>query len=487
MGFKELWQGVRSMWSGSYQPQKSKWLDVSFNTRVSEWQTAIALYEGRQSDVLDWDLRQTFEAMEASQLAKQKLCFNVIKRIVDKTAMLYKEEPTYTCESNPQLVDAIGGNGGPLKCGDRYSELCGIAWVHPRWDDEQQKVEFVVIPPDQVEPRFNPYNFALEELTFFSYIQDGAHTQVLRTVWTDETFIILRESKDVTDEVLSAMGLPENPQRVNPYGVIPYAPMRPRIPLYGEPLGQYREDLVSAQRTLNLRLTDMQFLIKMQAGSQLVIEGKPEGDFCIGLGKPLIIPPEIDGGGGANSAYYLSPSARITEVWQGIVETVKHLSNLNGIPSNWFDGGIPASGEALRLSLSDLTEYREDKQDSHTMFWRDFSKVCASVLKVDGKRGNGRADGFTVEFGAPEPYQSPEEAADEWERLIKAGVRQKWEWVADERGLDEDEAKAFLAESQAQERQMISATRPQAPPPGAFLANLNRNVAQRPTGEEEVE
>lgn len=398
--------------------------------RVREYIDALSLYEGRQLDILKRDVFNQFRAQEAEQLVKCALTFNITKRIVDKLAMLYKEEPSFTCDSNPILPELLYGCNGSLKQADRVSELLGLCWIFPKWNPADGVITLVAIPPDQIDTEYNQYDPSkLEKVTYISKITENGTVKTLKTVWTDTTFFIYKGKKDITDVVLAEMGLPPNPDRVNPYNVIPYVPFYSRTPLYGDTFGQFREDLITAQRTINLKLTDLMFLIKMQAGAQLVIEGTPDGNIALGTGTPLVLPAEMNG---KSSAYFLSPGAKITEVWNSIREIIHYLAFIHALGGNWTEGGSVPSGEALKVVNADLEEYREDKEDTHRKALRKLAAVAAVIAHKDGNQGNGQAKDFAVEFGGADIYTDPLIDIQAWEGYIRNGIKTRADWYQEQ-------------------------------------------------------
>jgi hypothetical protein len=233
----------------------------------------------------------------------------------------------------------------------------------------------------------------------------------------------------------------------------------------GAPNGHCREDLIAIQRTLNLKLTELQALISLQAGSQPFWTGDTmPASVALGLGQVFHVPSGIDGAGGRLE--YASPNARIAEVWQTINELIKQVAFLHNLSGQWGDMAPDTSGVALRIMNADLEEYREDKEDAHRAFWYDFLRILPEFLAVHGVTVPDLSD-VRVEFCDPEVYSDPEADQRVWLGYISAGIKRRVDWYMKEnpKVATEEEAQAKLDANLAAEKSKAQAARPQ--PPGA--------------------
>ncbi|MDA8117466.1 MAG: hypothetical protein M0000_08880 [Actinomycetota bacterium] len=467
MGLAELWKGVRAMWNGEYgsRYKAPDWQGQSWESRRADYSTAIRLYLGQQTDIMRRIISQEFHENTARLLLKQILPFNLTRRVIDKLAMVYIEPPAFECESNAGLLDYLTDDlGGWLKQADRISELCGLCWVGPEWDAKRQVLGLTVISPDQVEPEWeDSANGRLKALTIYSIVHDDdGRARTLATRWTPEARRIYDGGKDVTEQYGG-----EWADGVNPYGLIPYEAMRPRLPLLGDPAGSLREDLVRMQLTLNIKLIELMALLSLQAGGQPVFEGStlPAG-VALGLGQVVSIGESMSGSAGGRF-YYATPSADIAGCWNSIREIITYAGFLHGLGSTWTQTGPVPSGEALKVVNADLEEYRRDKWEAHQAFWWEFAQIVSRVLAVNGAKGvkDGAPD-FRVEFASPKVYDDPIQERELWERDILAGIRSRVEWALAEHPEfegDEAKARAYIATTFADERAWRGAMRPAAP------------------------
>lgn len=469
MGWRDLANGVKAMWHGVYGAPRYKapsWQGREWGELRADYSQAIRLYLGQQTQILKQCILQGFHENTAEVLLKQPLPFNLTRRVIDKLAMVYLEAPTFECDSNSGLVEQLTEDlSGWLKQADRISDLCGLCWVGPEWDTRRMVLGLTVISPDQVEPEWSDKgDGSLDALNFYSTVHNEKGNEVsLRTRWTPNERRIYEGDKDVT----SVWAEEPFKDGANPYGLIPFYPMRPRLPLIGDPAGSMREDLVRMNLTLNIKLTELMALLSLQAGGQPVFEGSalPEG-LALGLGQVVAVGESMSGTGGSRF-YYAAPSADIAGCWNSIKEIIAYAGFVHGLGSSWADSDSAPSGEALKVINADLEEYRRDKWDAHRMFWWEFAQIAARVLYVNGAKGvRETALDFQVKFASPEVYRDPVLERDNWERDILNGIRSRVEWALAEHPEfegDEAAARAYVAANLGEERAIRGASRPQPP------------------------
>jgi hypothetical protein len=402
--------------------------EIVNSTYFHEIQDAISLYGGYQDEILQRDINSVFMGSydifgERSAVMRHRMAINIIARIINKLAMVYSKAPTYT---SPNTMDEIFKEFTPtFKTADRLSELCGMCWLNPYLKDGKFKLK--AIPPHFIQPEYNEFNpDKLERLTVLSFTDTASQDRIIATVWTDETYHVYRGQEDVTDMVLASYGAEPNYNRENPYHIIPFIPFYAKRPIDGTNTANYREDLILAQRHLNVRLTDLFYLLHMQSFGQLVIKGMPTAakkNFKIGMATPIM----IDGNDPNSDAKFINPSAPIAEVWQVIQEILHFLAFTNGLSANWIGATVP-SGEALKVVNSDLEEYRSDKQDEHKEAIMNLANLIEIIATVENIP-NVTDEEFEIEFGSEEIYVDPIKEMQEWTGLIQNSVEKRIDWV----------------------------------------------------------
>ncbi|MFZ5426664.1 MAG: phage portal protein [Thermodesulfobacteriota bacterium] len=412
------------MWNGQYYQPPAR-LSAAWSSIKPEYSDAIAILEGRHLALLQADISARFNANNAALYLKQPLMFNVAGRVVGKLAMLYKTFPKFE-GSNTKMVEQLTPRlGGSLKQADRLSEICGVAWVGLEWDAERKELRLIVVPPDQFEPQWSPDGTTLIAANIYTVaeVSDGGRVRpvTLRTEWTPTSYRVFEENKDRTDFWAPQWA------GFGGYGLVPFAPMRPNVPLLGEPHGKPRESLIHAQRTLNIKLTELMALMSLQGGGQPVMKGgQPPKDIALGQGNVIFLETGLSGDN--PDFFFAAPSANISGCWETIEKLIQYVAFLHFLSGQWSASGTAPSGEALKVNNADLEEYRADKEDSHRMFWRDFGEIAATVLSYHNV-GTGRGDDLVVNYTYPPVYENPNEVAARWEVEIKNLVRSRAEWA----------------------------------------------------------
>lgn len=475
MGVQQFVSGVAKLaadlWGGSTPTVGSNIRRVSATQRQSDYSIALALYEGQHEYFLREDIDQQYSNHFTRKQRKSSMFyFNVLRKIIDARARVYKSMPKFTGGS-PQVSELLsdGSFWGEIIQADRISELCDLCpvLILPTRDN---RLSFECVPPDQARIDWDPY--VRNRVRRFVSVTEAADseegkTSVYRDVWTSDSHRIYRDDTDVTDEVAEAQGLAAT-GGVNPWGQVPIVVMRARVAGSNNPWGQMRQDLIRSQRQLNVKLTDLNYLIKLYY-SQVVIEGDPKklGDFQVGADRPLILKQELEGK--SPTAKYLTPEVEIGSVWDAIKQIIQYIAFNEGLAALWDQGGTAStSGESRKVANADMQEIRESKKPAHLRFWQDVERVAHVVL---GLGEPDPADRIKIEFGDVGVYMDEAEQRAAWLEEIKAGISTRAQWYMEAHpGTSEEEAQEKVRENLAAERELMGAVQaPQVPPEEEFM------------------
>lgn len=387
-----------------------------------EYAVAVAMLFGRQVAILKDDLKASCPD-DYEDLVKQPMTFNLVRRIAEKRATLYREPPTFSGKLGGWEKYLAWGFWSALGQADLISEVCGYCPVLVGWDAESKTILPSVIPPDQVLLRFSPWRSdrLIEASIFTSYEDERGRTVRLRTVWTETEYHVFenRSDKDVAERLAQQAGEkyggPEHG-----YGAVPILLMRPAPPLHGDPLGNPDESLVQANRTINQKATELQLLLKQQANSNLVVTGDTEetkkGRLSTAVTRYLRFRTSPEGS--SPDAKWISPSPNAEALLKTIMDTVRMVAFFHHLPGNFsLDATAAESGTALKIRNMDLSECRRQKIEAHSLSWPKW----ASVLQGIARRGAGISEksqsDVRADFCNQETFQSDEEirAQLEWE------------------------------------------------------------------------
>jgi len=315
----------------------------------------IDYYNGDQLDWLEEVLDDQFGDPKALKL--QLGMDNLTQMIGDRISRVFDRPPNMSCE-NPAgqaLLEELTKDGKfalLLKTAEVYSNLTCICALHPWFDDVRGKIKTKLLPSyalwaiqsddDPTEAEAIVYSQSLKNTVSSSLTLEYTYWDVETTRRFDQA------------------GVNTIPQAPNVYGLLPFAFMRDQIPVdvFFPEIG---DALITAQDQLNVMLTELNQLIKMQSFSQPVFMGlsDPKAEIKVDPSKPIKI-PATQKDESPPDFKFVTPSAKITEVMEAIRTHIERTCTRYDIHVDLMNKGGIISGYALKLTESGLNRRRED-------------------------------------------------------------------------------------------------------------------------------
>jgi len=348
---------------------------------------------------------------------------NIVPRVVDKLAFVYKNSPQRMLNGDKQS-EVIDGEVKPIenKDDDRFQELLKKstiekkqgAWnalgklfntvlVQPVWiEDEKDKsksyMDFLIHAPawcavetskkDWLKAKSFRYNAWLK-------IADGQLEEQVTVYWSDTEHYVI-DSGD------NKKGLENNPDKKNPYGILPAVILRFRdgIDFWGE--GMW--DLVNANQEICEQVTNLCYVAKTQAHGQMVIldpSGSIEGNILTGVDHPIHISNFENGQ--SPDVKYINANAALKPVQDLIDWQIKTAQMLKGLsPQQYSLDSSIASGASKMVDATEIEEIRKNDMNVITMFESDLFDVMRTVYNYHNQSNQISKDAkFSVKF--PEP------------------------------------------------------------------------------------
>ena len=230
---------------------------------------------------------------------------NVTKRIIDRVSLVYMKPPKriYTNEDTPLLFHH---KDFKLQRAERMTNLLDgvLRKVCMRYGDKnEQHIEYDII--HDYEPMFGddpltPIAFTYPIASKDSVLDD---TGKLYVYWDAEnTFTYDENGKIYTDE--------DNPDMINPYGVLPFVFIQP-VNIVDEFWNEGAMDICVANRQVDIAMTMLQHHIR-SAGGQWVVEGRIDANEVeLGVNKILA----VEGGRVGN----LAKTVNMESIMSGII------------------------------------------------------------------------------------------------------------------------------------------------------------------------
>lgn len=373
--------------------------------RVAELR--LRYYHDRQSEDLLELIKRKWSDPEAFRL----FCVNIVRKITDRRAQVYRATPYRAFEGMDQeageaLYRTMGANV-VLKKANRLTKLCKTTALKVGWSDAHERPTLMVITPNALDV----VDDGEPETPSRIIVTHGADRPVDVTYgdWTADTYTR-------RDHLGRALPVPGNPDGVNPYRMLPFVPCFDRAPddRFFLPGG---DDLMEAQRAVNVALVNLWRSIELQAHGQAWASGVPVSD-TIRVGPDRAVTLPTDGKFG-----FAAPNTPIEAVLKAVEFLIKQTAVANDLAANVFELEPKAeSGAAKAHESRDLMEARADDLE----LWRAYEARLFEVLKrvVNTHRPGSIPENarMTVDFGEVSEPTTAVERLEAARRRLDMGI-----------------------------------------------------------------
>lgn len=371
--------------------------------RKAKAELRLRYYRDQQSEDLLSMIRQRWSQPEDFRLFQ----VNLVRKITNKRAMVYKLAPVRTFEGMDQMVgeaiyQAMGANV-TLKKANRLTKLLKTTVLQVGWNG---RPTLAVVTPNVLDAVADDP----EHPDRIIITHPGAReVDTVYSDWTAGGYV----RRDYRGNPIVLAGNPEN---VNPYGVLPFVPCFDTSP-DDEFFLAGGDDLIEAQQAVNIALTNLWRAIELQSHGQAWASGVPAGD-TVDVGPTVAISLPENGKFG-----FAAPNTPIEEVLKAIEFLIKQTAVANDLASNVFELDPKAeSGAAKEAENRDLLEARQDDVE----LWRGYETSLFEVVKavVNTHTPGTIPEGATlrVDFGEITESMSETERLDAYQRRIDMGV-----------------------------------------------------------------
>lgn len=403
--------------------------------------------------------------------------YSVLKKITDKKSKAYKQPPVRKLESqeeNQRYQDIISKYdlNQAMKKLDRFynqHKYTMLAVFQDKYQDGSpfwkfiplEPYEFDVIKDDNGNVKVVILTYPDQSITVGAD-NDGTDTIIagekadegkqtkIYAFWTDTNHYLIKVKKDknsagIPEFMMSQMDIPNNPNNVNPYGVLPfvYLPYCDGVnyPIPSNLGGQ----TVELNSLLSVYLTSG----NMQIG-QMVVK-YPEGQeiqmVTQGLMTGLRLPQSKDPDAAETSAEYISPSPNMDAHRTSIMTYMAMIMDEQGIQAKKAidDNEKFTSGLDRMLSESDVQDIVEDNQDNYAKVEQDVYKIIARQSELAGL-GSFSSENLRVVYQKPKMLVSETDKLNNIQKMLELGLIEEWEkFMLIDPNLTEEEAKEKLA------------------------------------------
>lgn len=450
--------------------------------RKNECVKRLDYYKGDQLDHLDNVLREQFKHPEKLKLQKQ--FSNITRRIINEVSVVYKRAP-----QRRLMVKGKPVEGEPTErfqklyenaCADvvlkkvnRYTNLLQTVGVQVCWRND--RVELDILTPDILNVVQNPQDptaasaVIIEQAFADTVMLDSPGNPYGATklfiAWTPEQHQVFDQSGVQREDLANADGR-------NPYGIMPFVWFRAERP-DGFFWNEGGADLIVAQEAVNVKLTYLNQLIKMQSFSIAVFTGNPPEGVTVDPTNYVVLPLPDAADKGQPDFKFVTPDPKIKEVLEALAEDVRRIADDWGLSmSNFTLSGSPSSGLSLKLQNVRLIERREDDLP----LYNDYEKQLFNVMRRVHNTHCAPKDKLpedaeiSVNFAELEFPEDPAAEDARWVTRINQNVVSRADWL---RSIDPDIKSEEEAEKRLEEiAEFNSRTRGGMGDPAALAAAL---------------
>lgn len=402
----------------------------------------LDLYHDAQLHHLEIKLNKLF----SDSSAMVKVCLNVVKKVINNLAQVYRESPFRTIEgsdSDKELYNGIIESMAldvKLKQASRYVKLLKTILLRPVWRNERLDLDILTGNILDVETGETPE--ILTKVLVTDYGVNDRIEEVEYSFWTPEIWQRLDYRGQVIEEA------------ANPYGVLPFLSVfdyPPPSSLFWLPGG---DDLISLQEAINLKLTDLLYLLSTQSFGVGYIKGG-QGGGSLKVDPGALVELQENGEVG-----FANQQARIEEVVGAIDKIIKWACVSHGLSAGSMSTDPQeASGLSKLVDTRELSEMRSEDVG----LWNLYEKRLFQLIRLVWNAHNptkqlSESATLKVDFCDPKPETDPLSQASAWEKLLGMGVISQVD-IALERNPDlqtREEALAYLIQVQEESRELNS-------------------------------
>ena len=360
---------------------------------------------------------------------------NITKRIIDRISLVYMTPPI-RLYSNEDTPDYFKEKDLKLQRLERMTNLLDGVLVKPCWrikDDGTGCIEYDLIM--DYEPLFdtdplNPYAIVYP-IAQKASVLDSTPEQFV--YWDAEnTFVFDNNGKQYTSD--------DNPDMVNPYGVLPFV----ECFRDGKPETDYLDtnasrDLIQTNLAINVAETNKNANIMFQSFGYLFVNGAGIDKDTMKIGQDKINYLGVDG-----SISIVSPPNAVPALDASIQSSYKMLSQNYHLPVSFVEGTTASSGVALKMRNLELTDNRK----SDTIRWRNIEHKLFELerLMVAVEAGKDAGDLEDVDFSESIEVLNEQEQREKWEWELSKGLIDLADILMQQNpDLDREEAEELLA------------------------------------------
>lgn len=372
-------------------------LEKSNYERKEKSRKLLDFYHDQQLAYTYDRLKQHFSDPDKFSLAS----LNIVRKIIDGLSSVYIEDAKRIVTKDQTKFDQIQNKaklGIKMKTANRLSKLLGTVLLKVVY--RNNKIELDIITPDIYDVTTGDSPEDLRSVTITYYPESGKRDEVSYTEWTPDTIYFFDYNKNLKSYA------------DNPYGILPFVPIWDSLPI-SEFWVEKGDSLVSVQESINEKLTDLMYILRLQGFSVPVTSGSNSEIGILDPGQALNLPEGAD-------FNFRAPNSPIKSHLDTIEFLIRNTAISYGLPASYLSSK-PSERKSGLSRLIENKELAEKRSDDIALFRSYESQVFDCIRTVNNHHNPTNKISldaeFKVDFAEPKNLNISEQAQS-WTMLI---------------------------------------------------------------------
>lgn len=446
--------------------QLQYWKDTE-TRRVKDSQKLYYWYYNYRDEILQYIETAMGKMFKPKTIGRMNLrVFNIVNRVVDKLALVYKNTPERMLDGGKREEDGQEIQSSADKVyqeileesniyqreieWERLSKLFNTVLVQPIWNETY--LDFQIHTPafTVVETDINDYTKPVA-FYFPAYrrLKEGKDEELVLIYWSAKEHFYM-------DTKGNKHPVGNNTSMVNPYGILPIAVLRRK--LGNDFWGEGMWDLVDGNEEVCVQLSNIYYISVFQAHGQPfgVNLGQLKGSDGSPMSEPTLSPDcpilaeNIKKDDAQPRLEFLSAKPELKAVTDLIDWTIRTIQSLKGLSPQQYDlQSSVASGISKVIDATDIQEIRQDDLKVLQNFEYDLFRVTKTVNNQHNSKKIS-SDKFSVKFIDPEVVETTQDKTLKRESGLKNNTISVVDVVMEEHpGMTRDAAIKKIATNMA--------------------------------------
>ena len=339
-------------------------------------ETLIDFYRGLQLDKLEELIKEQYPKSYKQLTWQMEIC-NVVKMFIDQTSVIYKfgATRTLTTDSQPEkdLWEWIMRSSKyerKLVDVNKKVNLTENVVVRVWYDTVDEIIKLDILTRDLLDVLPSANDCSEAEGVYYMQPLSVYNDSIRYHYWGVDDYAVF-DSK--TGKYIA---VDKNEGQENPYHILPFTRFTKTFPENGYFVPP-PEDLLLIQQSINLKIVELNNMLKFQAFATPVVIGTIDATAGIDPSLPIV----IDNSGRdeqPSSFSYANPDADFESLSTEIAEKIRRFAQTRGFsPADFTVTGGYTSGIALEISGRAMT----DMLNNEKPFYEDGEEELFSIIK----------------------------------------------------------------------------------------------------------